>query len=106
MTPEPNCRPSQEDPDSVAEDATMARAAADARKDDASLPVAAAADGIHRIQGETMPPETPRVSRPRRRRASEPPKSRRLGPLEYTLLVLIALGIAITVVMAIVNPSS
>jgi hypothetical protein len=52
-----------------------------------------------------MTPETPRVSKLRRRRASEAPKSWRLGRLEYTLLVLIALGIAITVVMAIVNPS-
>ncbi len=30
---------------------------------------------------------------------------RRLGPLEYTLLALIALGIAITIVMAIIDPS-
>jgi hypothetical protein len=30
--------------------------------------------------------------------------SRRLGPLEYMLLALIAVGIAITVVMAILDP--
>jgi hypothetical protein len=31
-------------------------------------------------------------------------RRRRLGPVEYTLLTLIALGVAVTVVMAIVNP--
>jgi hypothetical protein len=33
-----------------------------------------------------------------------PPTAGRLGPFECTLLALIALGVAITVVMAIVNP--
>lgn len=31
---------------------------------------------------------------------------RRLGPLEYTLLVLIVVGIAITIGMAILDPSA
>jgi hypothetical protein len=31
---------------------------------------------------------------------------RRLGPLEYALLALIALGIGITIAMAILNPSA
>jgi len=30
---------------------------------------------------------------------------RRLGPLDYTLLALIMLGVAITAVMAILNPA-
>jgi hypothetical protein len=63
-----------------------------------------AAEGIHRIEDESMPPETPRVSG-RRGGASEPAKPRQLGPFEYTLLLLIALGIAMTAVMAILNPS-
>jgi hypothetical protein len=52
------------------------------------------------------PPANPdRASKLGRGPASDPPKGRRLGAFEYTLLALIALGIAITVVMAILNPS-
>jgi len=41
-----------------------------------------------------------------RRRASGSRLARRLGWLEYALLALIGLGIAITIVMALVDPSS
>jgi hypothetical protein len=41
-----------------------------------------------------------------RGRAAAVPTRRRLGPLEYTLLALIALGIGITITMAIINPSA
>jgi hypothetical protein len=61
---------------------------------------------IHRSEGEAMPRATRRVSKLRRGRAGDPPKWRRLGAFEYALLVLIALGITITVVMAILNPSA
>lgn len=30
----------------------------------------------------------------------------RLGPLEYALLVLIALGVGVTIAVAIINPSA
>jgi hypothetical protein len=40
----------------------------------------------------------------RRRRRHISPTIRRLGPVECTLVVVIALGVAITTVMAIVNP--
>jgi hypothetical protein len=40
----------------------------------------------------------------RTRRRFDRPTARRLGPVECMLLALIALGVAITVVMAIVNP--
>jgi hypothetical protein len=40
----------------------------------------------------------------RRRRRFSSPTARRLGSFEYTLLALIASGVAITAVMAIVNP--
>ena len=40
----------------------------------------------------------------RRRRRSTSPTTRRLGLIDCTLLALIALGVAITVAMAIVNP--
>lgn len=48
--------------------------------------------------------------RPRRRtwrghRSSEQHKLRRLGPLEYMLLTLIILGVAVTIAVAIFNPS-
>ena len=47
-------------------------------------------------------PDNSRIRiRPDRRRGRQP---RRLGPLEYTLVALIALGIAVTIVMALVNP--
>jgi hypothetical protein len=76
MTPEPNRRSSPSTPHGVTDDATAtAHEAANPRKDDTDVPAGAAA------------------------------KSRRLGPFEYTLFALIALGIAITVVMAILNPS-
>ena len=105
MTPEPNGASSRATPDGVVEDAPMAtREAADSRSDDTSVPAATTAKRIHRIEGEAGPPGAPRVSL-RRGRPSEPAKSRRLGPFEYTLLALIALGIAITLVMAILNPS-
>jgi hypothetical protein len=39
----------------------------------------------------------------KRRRSTSPPP-RRLGPIDYTLLALIVLGVAITVAMAIVDP--
>ncbi|MGH2867424.1 MAG: hypothetical protein ACRDNK_07635 [Solirubrobacteraceae bacterium] len=42
---------------------------------------------------------------PRRHSSADPTAGRRLGLLEYTLLALIALGIAITIAMAIINPS-
>jgi hypothetical protein len=51
-------------------------------------------------------PHPRRVSKPRRARAGGPPKWRRLGRVEYALLVLITLGIVLTAVMAILNPSS
>lgn len=41
-----------------------------------------------------------------RRRSSAERTRRRLGPLEYTLLALIAFGIGITIAMAILNPSA
>jgi hypothetical protein len=40
------------------------------------------------------------------RRFSERPRLRQLGPVEYTLLALIVLGVAVTVAMAIFNPSA
>jgi len=40
----------------------------------------------------------------RERRRFTSPGTRGLGPVEYMLLALIALGVAITLVMAIVNP--
>jgi hypothetical protein len=40
----------------------------------------------------------------RKRRRLTSPTTRRLGPGDYTLLALIALGVAITAVMAIVSP--
>lgn len=40
----------------------------------------------------------------RRRRRSTWPTTGRLGLMDYTLLALVALGVAITVAMAIVNP--
>jgi hypothetical protein len=40
---------------------------------------------------------------PKRRRFASRAR-RRLGPMEYTLLALIILGVAITIAMAIVNP--
>ena len=46
-----------------------------------------------------------RRDRVRRRHTAARRSMRRLGPLEYTLLALIALGIAITIVMAILDPS-
>lgn len=39
-----------------------------------------------------------------KRRRSTSPRPRRLGPIDYTLLALIVLGVAITVAMAIVDP--
>jgi hypothetical protein len=42
----------------------------------------------------------------RRRRSSGGRLRRRLGPIEYTLLVLIVVGIAITIGMAILDPSA
>lgn len=38
-----------------------------------------------------------------KRRCTSPPR-RRLGPIDYTLLALIVLGVAITLAMAIVDP--
>lgn len=48
-----------------------------------------------------MRPEQQRERTPRRSTATT---VRRLGLLEYTLLAVIVLGIAVTIVMAIVNP--
>ncbi len=83
-----------------------AREAAGTRKDDASLPASDSAEDIERIEGEATPPEIAGVSKLRRGRASVRAKWHRLGPLDYTLLVLVVLGIAVTIVMAIFNPSS
>jgi hypothetical protein len=41
-----------------------------------------------------------------RRSSANARSRRRLGPLEYLLLALIALGVAVTVAMFIVNPSA
>jgi hypothetical protein len=43
--------------------------------------------------------------RPRTGPASDPRASRRLSPLEYILLAVIAIAVMITIVMAIVDPS-
>jgi hypothetical protein len=66
---------------------------ADARADDARRMEAQSASKHHR-QRKLL-----------RGSSSARKKARRLGPLEYWLLALIALGIAITVAMAIANPS-
>jgi hypothetical protein len=52
-------------------------------------------------EGPLGPADTPR----RQRRAVKQHKPHLLGPFEYTLLALIVLGVAITIVMAVVNPS-
>jgi hypothetical protein len=43
--------------------------------------------------------------RPRRSSSRDRTAARRLGPVEYLLLTLIALGVAITIAMFIVDPS-
>lgn len=67
----------------------------------AGPPTAAADEGIRRAQRDEV------VRKHGRRRRVSPARqlSRRLGPLEYTLLVLILIGIVITVTMAVLNPS-
>ena len=67
----------------------------------ADPPTAAADEGTRRAERDEA------VRKHGRRRRASPARqlSRRLGPLEYTLLVLIALGIVITITMAVVNPS-
>lgn len=51
----------------------------------------------------TLDPEHP----PRRRYFPKLPRlARRLGALEYTLIALIVLGVAVTIVMAVLNPGS
>jgi hypothetical protein len=106
MRPNPSRDSPQATPDGVVDDRTMAARGSAEDRDDESVSVTAATQDIYRSEGEPMSPETPRVSRLRRGRAGDPPKWRRLGAVEYALLVLIALGIAITVVMAILNPSA
>jgi hypothetical protein len=56
--------------------------------------------------GRTWQPELVAIGgqhQPAQRRSPWPTR-RRVGAVEYTLLALIALGVAITIVMAIVNP--
>jgi hypothetical protein len=57
--------------------------------------------GARKIRAEVVA-VSERHERGRRRFSS--PTARRLGSVEYTLLALIAFGVAITAVMAIVNP--
>jgi hypothetical protein len=52
---------------------------------------------------QAEPVAVKRQHEPRWRRFASPAR-RRVGSVEYALLALIALGVAITVVMAIVNP--
>jgi hypothetical protein len=47
----------------------------------------------------------PRDGGRRARPSSGRPTRRRLGPLEYMLLALIALGVAITIAMAVIDPA-
>lgn len=60
-----------------------------------------AADGV-RLRHAEMVGTKERAERKRHRFLS--PSVRRLGLVEYTLIALIALGVAITVAMAILNP--
>jgi hypothetical protein len=55
--------------------------------------------------GGEVPRGAHRQRAPIRRRFSERPRLRQLGPVEYTLVALIALGVAVTIAMAIFNPS-
>lgn len=41
----------------------------------------------------------------RRRKDAGTPAQRRLGPVEYLLVTLIALGVAITIAMTIIDPA-
>lgn len=67
----------------------------------ADPPTAADDQGIRRAERDQV------VRKHGRRRRASPARqlSRRLGPLEYTLLALIVLGIVITVTMAVLDPS-
>jgi hypothetical protein len=55
----------------------------------------------HRIRPRPRRREAGRRARP----SSGPPTGRRLGSLEFMFLALIALGVAITVAMAVIDPS-
>ena len=65
--------------------------------------------GIEMRQGPQDPPlrsVSAETARNETNESAEQATGRRLGRLEYLLLALIALGVAITIAMAVVNPSS
>ncbi len=76
------------------------------RGDGADPPPVAAGGNVHRAERHDVAREKGRDhGRRRRRGAPARQRSRRLGPVEYTLLALIALGIVVTITMAVLNPS-
>ncbi len=74
------------------------------RGDDSNLDAGTPIDSGHRAEVEEHARRRGREWG--RGRSSAELTRRRLGPLEYTLLALIALGIGITIAMAILNPSA
>ena len=106
MTPERNDRSFEPKRRGVADRETKAGGEIRSIRGDRSKPLAAAAEGdIRRTGRYDVTQEQVRVHGSRRGGSAARERLRRLGPLEYMLLALIALGIAITITMAILNPS-
>jgi len=107
MVPEPTDQLSEATRQGVADRAgDAAGEIAWLRGDGADAPPAAAGGNLQRAERHDVAREKGRDhGRRRRRGAPARQRSRRLGPFEYTLLALIALGILVTITMAVLNPS-
>ena len=107
MTPEPNDRSFEPTRRGVADRETDAGGEIHSTRGDGVEPLTTAAGGDIRRTGR-YDGTREQVRDHGRRRGSSPTRrqSRRLGPLEYMLLALIVLGIAVTIAMAILNPSA